>query len=397
MAAVAHAQATPQVEAANQEEVAEANFQRQMDQFQYSSRIHVNPDIPPDQRLLLDYGGYITFDYLTVTDPINNTHVLRDTALVLYGRATLDNAQEVFVRGKINYNDYNPDNGSGPPDDFGGGIEGAGQHTAVEEAYYKFDLQRFLGAYDGIITHDDAAAQLGRQTIIWGNGLVFNQDIDGGVMDISKGGFTLEGVAGVSVPDTIDFDTSRPGFDDRTTRGFFGALLSYQFDRHRPYAYFLSERDFNSSRPLVTMVGSNTITTDFDYNPDYIGIGSTGSFTDRLAYGFEGSLEVGSGLGNSYTLVDGVPTQADQKYQAIMASAGDFRLDYLFADPHNTRLSGEYIVASGDSDRTLTNTTFGGPKYGKTDLAFNGFGLLNTGLAFAPDVSNVMIERLGLS
>jgi hypothetical protein len=396
-AASAYGQATPAVNAANQEEVAEANFQRQMDQFQYSSRIHVNQDIPPDQRLLLDYGGYLSFSYLSVTDPTNNTHVLRDTDLVLYARANLDNVQEVFIRGKINYNDYNADHGGGPPDDFGGTIEGPGQHSDVEEAYYRFDVQRYLGAYDGILTHNDLDFELGRQTVIWGNGLVFNQNIDGGTLDAKEGPVNFSGVAGVTVPDTIDFDTSRPGFNDRTERGFFGALLGVQIDRHHPYAYFLSERDYNSNPPLTSVLGANTIHTKFDYNADYIGVGSTGSLTDRLAYGVEGTMELGNGESNSYVPSGGGFIQGPQHLEPIVASAADARLDYLFADTHNTRLSVEYIVASGDPNRTLTNTTYQGTAIGTTDTAFNGFGLLNTGLAFAPDISNVMVTRFGLS
>ena len=55
-------------------------------------------------------------------------------------------------------------------------------------------------------------------------------------------------------------------------------------------------------------------------------------------------------------------------------------------------------MASGSHDRdSSTNNTFGGEKPGTPDLAFNGFGLINTGLAFAPDVSNMLITRLGVS
>lgn len=378
--------------AANKEDVSAANFQRQLDQYQYNSRVHVNEDIPADQRVLVDYGAYLTFDFLSAQDPTSNTHVLRETDLVGYARADLDQVQEVFVRGRISYHDYDPG------DSFGGGIEGTGQHSAIEEAYYRFDLQKYLSAYEGITTNNDAAVQLGRQTVIWGDGLVFNQDIDGGVMDLLKGPVSLEGVAGVSVPDTIDFDTSRPGFNDRTTRGYFGALLGYQAGQNHPYLYFLSERDFNSSRPLITTLGGSTITTNYDYNSDYVGLGSTGSLGDRLAYGVEGALELGNTLSNSYETTSSGITPVPQKYEAIEAFGADYRLDYVFPDEHDTRASAEVIMASGDHDRvSSTNDTFGGVKPGTKDLAFNGFGLLNTGLAFAPQVSNVFITRFGFS
>ena len=47
--------------------------------------------------------------------------------------------------------------------------------------------------------------------------------------------------------------------------------------------------------------------------------------------------------------------------------------------------------------RLSTSSTFGGNESGTDDTAFNAFGLINTGLAFAPDVSNVLIGRVGVS
>ena len=73
------------------------------------------------------------------------------------------------------------------------------------------------------------------------------------------------------------------------------------------------------------------------------------------------------------------------------------QLDYLLESQHRTRLSGEMILASGDSDRLTTSNTFGGNEPGTTDRAFNAFGLLNTGLAFAPSVSNLIAVRGGVS
>jgi hypothetical protein len=57
----------------------------------------------------------------------------------------------------------------------------------------------------------------------------------------------------------------------------------------------------------------------------------------------------------------------------------------------------ELILASGDSDRRTSNATIGGNRSGTDDHGFNAFGLLNTGLAFAPAVSNLIVTRLGAS
>jgi hypothetical protein len=53
------------------------------------------------------------------------------------------------------------------------------------------------------------------------------------------------------------------------------------------------------------------------------------------------------------------------------------------------------ILASGDDDRGNTSNTFAGNTPDTDDNAFNAFGLLNTGLAFAPQVSNMLAFRVG--
>ena len=49
----------------------------------------------------------------------------------------------------------------------------------------------------------------------------------GGVLDVEYGKLNLELIAGVTPVRTVDIDSSRPGFDFNTRRGFFGALGGY--------------------------------------------------------------------------------------------------------------------------------------------------------------------------
>src|SRR5690606_16045631 len=81
----------------------------------------------------------------------------------------------------------------------------------------------------------------------------------------------------------------------------------------------------------------------------------------------------------------------------IHAFAFDVRLDYLLGDENRSRLSGEVLLATGDDDRLTTTNTFGGNQTGTDDNAFNAFGYINTGLAFNPSVSNLLMLRLGAS
>jgi hypothetical protein len=360
-------------------------FNRQLEQIQRETTLQADTNVPLDQRTLFDYGGYLGLNYLTVEDLNRNTHVLREYDLTGYTRLNIDGVHEFFFRGIARYRDFNKG------DSFDG--EGDEAQFRFDRAYYRFDLQRYKAAYEGALIDYNLAFQGGRQLIYWGNGLVISQPLDAAVIDLKSGDFGAQIMGGFTpVHDTVDFDSSRPAFDDHTRRGFYGAQIFWQVTpRHRPYAYVLFQQDYNHSDAKITGI----FQTRFDYNSWYVGGGSTGNLTDRLLYGVEFTYEGGRGLSNSFSTAGGAVAPIPQSHEYIDAWAGDVRLDYLFTDARRSRLSAEFIVASGDDDRLNTSNTFGGNKPGTHDRAFNASGLLNTGLAFAPSVSNLMALRVG--
>ena len=62
-----------------------------------------------------------------------------------------------------------------------------------------------------------------------------------------------------------------------------------------------------------------------------------------------------------------------------------------------TRVEFEFLGATGDDDRALPSATVGGNAPGTTDRAFNGLGYANTGLVFAPELTNLLAARVGAS
>ncbi len=277
-----------------------------------------------------------------------------------------------------------------PGDVFEPGEEGM-QDPQMDRWYYRFDLQRYEATKYGKRIDYNLTFEGGRDLVVWGNGLVLRQEIEGVNITGSWGGNDLTMLAGVTPRDTTDFDSSRPQFNDNTVRGFYGMMLSHDFSGQKPYLYGLIQRDYNSEDQSQT----GPVTTDFSYNSYYIGIGSTGPITDRLLYGVEAAYEGGNTLSNSFVVGGPFLTPTTQTRNYIQALAADARLDYIFPDEHHSKMSAEVIVASGDSDRLNTTNTFGGNKPNTPDHAFNGFGLLNTGLAFAPAVSNLLAVRVG--
>jgi len=355
-------------------------FERRMAQYQRETRIMVDHNIPLQQRAVIDFGGYFTPTYLSLDDADGKHHVLREYDLVLYGRLNIDNAQEFFVLGRGIYRDWAPgDSFDGKPD----GAEGR-----LERAFYRFDLSKYQATKTGEVNVDfNVVGQAGRQLIYWGNGLTLTEILDGGSVTVTKGPVDLNFLAGVTPEHTVDFDSSRPNFEDQTRRGFYGGMLVTHVSGHEPYAYVLAQQDYNHD---------DVAQTRFNYNSEYIGLGSRGPVTDRLGYSTELVYETGSGLSTSRSL-EGGTNPVPQKNEPIAAYAGDLQLDYLIPDLHKTRITGEAIIASGDPDREQTSNTIGGNRAGTEDNAFNAFGLLNTGLAFAPAVSNITVFRLGVS
>jgi hypothetical protein len=363
-----------------------ARFNRQMEQVQHDRLLADDRTVPPDQRVYINYGGYASFTYVSIDDNNNDNHGLRQSDLLGYFQANWDNVNEVFFRARTTYRDFNA----------GDSFDDRGDDwikPELERGYYRFDLAGYTAARTGKTVDYDIAIKGGRDLVYWGNGLTFVQAIDGVVIDMSKGPYSLEVIGGVTPMRTLDFDSSRPFFDTHTHRGFYGALGSVQIGQHRPYVYGLLQRDYNPNDGAEF----GSIKTKFNYTSNYLGIGSTGAFSDQLAYGVEATYEGGKGLTTSAEPSGAFLVPVNQVHEPVSAWALDGRLDYLFHDTGHTHVGFEAIAASGDPDRQSTTNTFLGNKAGTHDQAFNGFGLLNTGLAFAPAVSNLLAFRVGAS
>ncbi len=363
-------------------------FNRQLDQIRQDQQQRAPKDVPIGQRAFFDYGGYFTFDYLTVDDSRKDNHVLKQYDTVLYSRLNFDGAHEFFIRARGTYQDFNED------DSFNGKGDQWLPQSYLDRAYYRFDLQKAASVYYGKDLSYNVVAEGGRDLVYWANGLTLAQVLDGAMINVAGGPFSFELIAGQTPEHTVDFDSSRPHFDTQTKRDFYGAMLSTQIGVHRPYVYVLFQQDDNND---VTLVTTPTVTR-FGYNSHYVGVGSTGALTDKLLYGAELVYEGGESLSNSFAINPPFISAVNQTSNDIEAYAADFRLDYLVNDAYRTRLSAEFIAASGDDNRlTNSSTTFGGSKPGTKDRAFNAFGALNTGLAFAPGVSNLIVGRAGIS
>ncbi len=363
-------------------------FERQLEQIQRDTRVRINEGVPAQQRLLIDYGGSIAQQFITIDDLLQDNHVLNQTILTLYARVDLDGVHQFFIRGSTKFKDWY-DEGAFDGDD----SEWVGPD--LERAVYRFDLQRALGAYEGQVVPYNMVINAGRQLVHWANGLTLSSEIDGGLITFSYAPVHLDLLVGRTRQDSFDFDSSRPDSNDDTRRHFYGGMLRWQAtERHQPYIYGLYQEDRNKDETAAFTAAATAYTNQFHYQSWYLGAGSQGSITDNLLYGLEFVYEGGESLSRPFDTPGGA--QIPQTRDSIEAFAASFRLDYLQpASANRTRYSAEILAASGDEDRLRTSSTSLGNQAGTTDHAFNGFGLINTGFAFGAAPSNLLMLRLG--
>ncbi|MBI1337984.1 MAG: hypothetical protein GC164_13635 [Phycisphaera sp.] len=373
-------------------------FDRTLEQIKRERELRAEAGVPTTQRALIDIGGYTGFSIFSFDDSSGGNHTLRQWDINLYTTVNIDNAHQLYVRGRFKYEDWNAG------DDSTG--DGDGWQATLERGVYRFDLTRALQAYGQEPPDFNVILSGGRQLIHWANGLTLSQDIDGADITLTTRQVDLEILAGVTREDTVDFDSSRPDFEDHTKRGFYGGMVRYRpVPEHQLFIYGLVQQDNNNHDfdpdPLAAARAADpmhvypTLPTTFEYQSWYLGVGANGNVGDHVLYGVEAVYEGGTGLSNSF---DATISSITQTQESISAFAASITLDYLFLDANRTRVSGQLLIATGDDDRALsTSDTFGGNTPGTDDTAFNGFGLVNTGLAFSAPVSNLIMVQSSVS
>jgi hypothetical protein len=359
-----------------------ARFDRTLDQIRRETRLLASPEIPPERRALVDYGALFTVSYLSTDDTELTNRAVRQYDLTGFARVNLDGAQELYIRGIASYQDYNS----------GDSFNDEGDHMEgfLEEAYYRLDLRRLMQSSLGEEFDNNLVLTAGRQYTQWASGLVLAQTVDGVRTEIEVGQARFDLLAGVTPFGTTDFDSSRPNFDDKTYRGFFGGMAGLNLGQHNPYVYVMVQRDYNPDDSL----NFGIIETEFEYNSVYLGAGSDGFLSDKISYSVEGVFQGGDALSNSFNQ-DFEPIR--QTEEDIKAAAAQLSLTYTPGDRYRSRWTAGAAVASGDPDRGDSTSTFNGNRSGTSDLGYNGLGAVDTGLAFAPQFSNLMVFRTGVS
>jgi len=381
------------------------NLQRQLNVEDSIARSAYFRDTPISDRLLLDAGGSFRFGFYGIDTPRSEQQWLQQPDLRLFILAELDGAHRFFGRLRFQYNqwDFNDARTFGPD------TNDEGWQNPIGEIYwYQFDLAGLMASQGESIRDFNIQIKGGRQYYIWASGLVLSNYLYAAQADITLGDFVATGMYGQTAGhDTVDYDTSRPGFDYNTARQYAGGKLEYRgFSGHRPYAYYLTQQDGNAGQQTVIQPGVlGGVPTTYKYDSNYLGAGSIGSFGPNIIYRAEFVQQFGNTLSdplnrnpvfNPVTLA-GQPLAMAQQKTSISAQAGLFGLTWLARDESDFRVDLQFVMGSGDPDRLDSGTTFGGIAPRNVDRGFNSNGYVNTGLALAPAPTNLIVPSVGVS
>jgi hypothetical protein len=373
------------------------NIQRQLNVEDTEFRQSFFANTPIADRLLLEAGGTFRFAYSLIDNARSQEQQVYTPDLRLFLRAELDGGFRFFGRLRFQYNDweYTGTAGLGPDP------REDGWQWPVGEIYWgTFDLAGFTESRTGRKSVDsNLIIQGGRNYVIWAQGLVLSNYVYALQADLILGDLGITGILANSAGyDTVDWDTSRPGYDTDTSRLFSGGKLEWRgIAGHRPYAYYLWQNDLNGGQQATLGTSTFPIPTTFQYNSGYVGAGSTGSIGANMIYRSEFAWEYGTTLSDPLDPTNLVTLSQPQVENQISAVAGVVGLTWLARDAGDTRLDFQALAGSGSSERLESGTTFAGIAPGATDHSFNSLGYINTGLALAPEPANLFCPSLGLS
>lgn len=343
----------------------------------YDEQLRVTLDRrdPADKEMGFDAGGWLNFTLLHFDDDASlRRRTLNQFQLRGWASANINNVHKAYFRGLLTWDLWAGN------DNIGASRNHEFQET-VERAWYEIDLGKLIEQQSGQTPPWGFTAKIGREYTTIGTGLALSMPLDAIDMNFRYRNLEFRTLLGLAVKDSFNRVDRSGLIAERQDRCFWGFELAYNFSEHRPFAYFLSQSDH--STPYT-----DTGLQRYDYSSRYLGLGSTGTLIwPDLAY----SAELVGEWGRTFS------SNAWRNRDEICALAADVQLEYYFRVDTHPRVSVEYIYASGDSDRGTSSSTVGGNTAGTRDKAFNGFGFRDTGIAFAPAISNLHIYIAGAS
>lgn len=345
--------------------------------YQQELRVQMDQQQPQSRERSIDGGGWLalsTANYNTASD--HRWRTLMQYQIRPWALGNYQNVHQVYVRGLLNWDDWRHGSDLGDQDDF---------DAVVERLWYQFDSAAIHKNATGKLPDSSVRVRVGRDFADIGTDLTLAVPLDMVQVAATIPNWQFMALGGRTTRLSGNLDTSSfvSNEDDRDVWG--GQITFLGLQHHKPFVYYLNtSQDRDTERD-----GSNVPAQRYDYSAQYVGAGSTGAIIlPDLRYQTELVGQWGKTYGN-----DDIRGRDN-----ISAWAYDALLQYLFQVPMHPQVMAEYMFASGDSDRESSATgTAGGNQPGTTDRAFNSLGFRDTGIAFAPQLSNLHIWTAGAS
>lgn len=371
------------------------NLQRQLNNDDEAMRKAYFSNSPIAERLTIDYGGTMRYAFNIIDTSQSQETYEQIYDLRLFASVELDGAHRFYGRLRFQYNQWDF-KGTRPS---GADYDDQGWQNPIGELYwYEFNLAGMIQSQTGAKPDYNFVAKMGRQYVIWGQGAALSNYMYAGLFDFSWRDWKLSTIIGQTAGnDTIDWDLSRPGYDEDTHRLYYGGKIEFAgLSGHRPYAYLLAQKDLNAGQNALLPAGAPTIPTTFNYNSSYLGLGSNGALGADLVYRGEFMYEYGTTLSDPLSHTGGIVPLAQQETR-ISAMAGVGGLTWLARNDADSRVDLQIVAGTGSSSRLDAGNTFGGIAPGATDTSFNSLGYVNTGLVLSPDFANLLCPSIGYS
>ncbi len=338
------------------------------------------------EQMTFDYGASIRLGLVKLDNAQRQPYGLRQYEANTYMQATIGGGHRFFGNLRFLYSDYyNSDNENGLLNPVG------------NRYWYEFDLANWQRANEGTAGDINLNVRVGRQFVNWNSGLVWSNDLYGAKMRLGMDKLSIEGLVGVSARSGLyDFDISRPDYDTDTNRHTYAVRAQYELSPElAPFISYFLQRDHNDDRSVLinTGLGPPIVPVEYHYNSNYLSFGSNGSIGNQFLYSLEMVHESGDGLSTPF--INRAGTAWIQTEEHIDAWAGVLNMVYMARDASLSRLECTLAFGTGDGDRLASASTLGGNQTGSGDRAFNSLGYINTGLALAPNITNLLMARVG--
>lgn len=243
----------------------------------------------------------------------------------------------------------------------------------------QFDVDLFT--YDFPVLSTDW--RVGRQFLRVGRGLTLADTLDAVRVEWrTADGVRVTGFGGSTLHRSDNIDTNVLGFDQgHNNHTFIGIQGEYITRRNHHLTGYVLDQNDNS-----TTADSLQDPFTFNYDSTYVGLGSEGSLGERTIYTGELVFESGrAGTANT-----GISREQ------IDAGAAWLSLFHRLEGTSVPTLLFDYAWGSGDAGRfSVTDSGVRGPRSGRGDGNFIGFGRFDGGLALQPRLSNLHVIRFG--